>query len=184
MNKVARDSTLRLLDQQRRRLSLALAGAIGLIIILSLSLLLMASKRERIVVVPHSFSEEFWLETTTVSSSYIRQVGDYFVKLALTVNPDTVESQYAFILKNVYPAYYGTLKADFIEKVAQVKKKSVSTVFRAREYEVDAKNLFVIIKGDLELTTGRQHLDPQEKQYKVSFVYDDGRLYIKEIKEV
>lgn len=178
------DSRLNLLEKQKRRLSLLVVLEAGLITLLALILLVMAGKRERIVVVPAEFTEEFWVETNKVSSSYIRQVGDYFVKLAMTATPDTAESQYAFILKNVYPPYYGKLKSDFIQKIDKIKKKSITTVFNAREYAVDVHDLSVVITGDFQLSTGRQKLDSEEKRYKIGFIYDNGRLYVKEILEV
>jgi type IV conjugative transfer system protein TraE len=184
MNKASFDSKIMLLEQQKRRANLAVLILSGLVLLLTLTLLLMAGKRERVVIIPGALSEEVWLETTSVSPSYIRQVGDYFLKLAMTVTPDTAESQYAFILKNAYPSYYGSLKTEFIKKVEQIKRKSVSTVFNPREYQVDARDLSVIITGDFELSSGRQRLDVEEKSFKVSFVYDNGRLYLKEIVEV
>jgi len=111
-------------------------------------------------------------------------MGDYFLKLAMTATPDTAESQYATILRNVYPPYYGALKTEFIKKVDLIKKRSVATVFNAREYAVDLKDLSVIITGDFELSSGKQRLDVEEKSYKVSFIYDNARLYVKEITEV
>lgn len=184
MNKIGFDSRIILLEQQKRRALLSLVAMAAVIILLSLAIVVMASKRERVVILPTTFSEGVWLETNMVSPSYIRQVGDYFVKLAMTVTPDTAESQYAFILKNVYPPYYGDLKTVFIQKVEMIKKRAVTTVFNARSYEVDTKDLSVIVTGDFELSTGRQHLNVEEKSYKVSFVYDNGRLYVKEIVEV
>lgn len=173
-----------LLEQQKRRAYLGLLLTTTLIVLLILAILLLAGKRERIVIVPSTFSEEIWLETNKVSASYIRQLGDYFVKLAMTVTPDTAESQYAFILRNVYPSFHGELKTEFVKKVEQIKKKSVSTVFNAREYAVDVRDLSVVVTGDFELSSGKQRLDVEEKSYKISFIYDNGRLYVKEIVEV
>lgn len=184
MNKAGFDSKLKVLEQQKRRAYLGLILTTSLIVLLTLIILMLAGKRERVVILPGGFSEEIWLDTNKVSPSYIRQVGDYFVKLAMTVTPDTAESQYAFILKNVYPTYYGDLKTEFIKKIEQIKKKSVSTVFNAREYAVDVHDLSVVVTGDFELSSGKQRLDVEEKSYKISFVYDNGRLYVKEIVEV
>jgi len=184
MNKTEFDSKLIMLEQQKRRAYLGLLFTGTLIMFLVLVIIMLAGKSERVVIVPSNFSEEIWLETNKVSPSYIRQVGDYFIKLAMTVTPDTAESQYAFILKNVYPSYYGELKTEFVKKVEQIKKKSVSTVFNAREYAVDVRDLSVVVTGDFELSSGKQRLDVQEKSYKISFIYDNGRLYIKEIVEV
>lgn len=184
MNKLAFDTRLMLLEQQKRRAYLGLLFTSVLILLLALAILMLAGKRERVVIVPSTFSEEIWLETNKVSPSYIRQIGDYFIKLAMTVTPDTAESQYAFILKNVYPSYYGELKTEFVKKLEQVKRKSVSTVFNAREYAVDVHDLSVVVTGDFELSSGKQRLDVEEKSYKISFIYDNGRLYIKEIVEV
>jgi conjugal transfer pilus assembly protein TraE len=184
MNKAGFDSRLIILETQKRRAYLCLTLAISLIFILVIAIVLLAGKRERVVIVPTTFSEEIWLETNKVSPSYIRQIGDYFVKLAMTVTPDTAESQYAFILKNVYPSYYGGLKTEFIEKIERIKRKSLSTVFNAREYSVDVHDLSVTITGDFELSSGKQRLDVEEKSYKISFIYDNGRLYVKEIVEV
>lgn len=184
MNKGDFDSKLLMLEKQKMRANLALLVLSGLIFLLLLIVLIMAGKRERVVIIPGALSEEIWLDKNVVSPSYIRQVGDYFLKLAMTVTPDTAESQYAFILKNVYPSYYGSLKTDFVKSLERIKRKSVSTVFNARDYAVDAKDLSVIITGDFELSSGKQRLELEERSYKVSFVYDNGRLYLKEIVEV
>jgi type IV conjugative transfer system protein TraE len=111
-------------------------------------------------------------------------MGDYFIKLALTTTPETAENQFSVILKNAYPAHYAELKTVFVNKLDQIKKKSVSTVFHAREYEVDVHDLSVTVTGDFELGSGRQKLDIEEKRYKISFVYENGRLWVNEIVEV
>lgn len=184
MIKLEHDSRLAMVELQKKRAFLALLISVCVIILLSLALAVMAGKRERIVIIPSVFTEDIWLETSKVSPSYIRQMGDYFIKLALTTTPDTAENQFSTILKNAYPAHYAELKTGFIHRLEQIKKKSVSTVFNAREYEVDVHDLSVIITGDFELGSGRQKLDIEEKKYKVSFIYDNGRLWVNEILEV
>jgi conjugal transfer pilus assembly protein TraE len=184
MIKLEHDSRLALVEQQKKRAYLGLLVSTSVILLLSLALVLMATKRERVVIMPSIFTEDIWLETNKVSSSYIRQMGDYFIKLALTTTPDTAENQFSTILKNTYPRHYADLKTGFVHRLEQIKKKSVSTVFNAREYEVDVRDLSVIITGDFELGSGKQKLDIAEKSYKVSFVYDNGRLWVNEIVEV
>lgn len=178
------ESRIKSLVEQRRRMTIAIAFLAALVFIQTVSIFSIARKQDRILVMPPEIKESFWLDSNSVSDSYLRQVADYFIKTAMTVSPSTVESQYQYLLNNAYPAIYGDMKGQLLKRGNDVKQKGISTVFTSKSFQVDTENLRVIVSGELMVITGRNRAEPLRKQFSVHFKYENGRLYLKEINEV
>jgi len=178
------ESRLKSLLEQKKRLIFAVGFLCLIVFFQTFTIMMIGKKQDRVLISPPVITESFWLDSNTVSESYLRQIGDYFIKTAMTVTPNTVESQYQYILNNVYPEYFGDVKGQLLRRGNDVKNKGISTVFISKSYDIDMQTLTVNVRGDLIVITGRNRTDPMPKHFAAQFIYEHDRLYLKEINEV
>jgi len=178
------ESRLKSLVEQRKRLMVAVCFLSVIVMFQTITIMGISKKQDRVLVTPPVIKESFWLDAGSVSESYLRQIGDYFIKTAMTVSPSTVEPQFQYLLDNVYPRYYGDVKGQLLLRGNDIKGKGISTVFVSKSFEINEEELRVNISGNLIVLTGRSRTEPIKKEFSVQFVYENGRLYLKEISEV
>ncbi len=177
------DSVLTQLVHVRNRLGVALGIAAFLLVFLLLIIVLLAGNRERIVVLPDVVTEPFTLTAKKVSSSYLRQMADYYTRLVYSTTPQSVDAQIETLLFHVSPKHIPALKSQLIVYADAIKQKNIMSTFYPREFTIDTDNLTIDVVGDFVLLLGSEQLH-HTKVFKLQFLYEQGRLWIKQMEEV
>jgi conjugal transfer pilus assembly protein TraE len=168
---------------QRNRLLLAL-GVSGLMnVLLSLSLFSLIGK-ERVLVVPPVVSREFWVATDSVSDSYLEQMSEFFSSLVLNVTPSSFSTRSEQLLLHVDPSTYSIVKTQLVEQGIEVARRAMSTSFHPLSFKVDRNSLMVEVKGELKILIGNSPIETKIQAYQIQFSHRNGRIFIKEFKEV
>jgi conjugal transfer pilus assembly protein TraE len=93
---------------------------LALVFLLSFALILMALflfwKQERIVIVPPFIEKEFWVDSKSVSPTYLEQFGYFLGELILTKSSQSAATQRSVVLRHTDPAYVGILNKKLYEE--------------------------------------------------------------------
>jgi type IV conjugative transfer system protein TraE len=168
---------------QRNRLLLVVGVSALLNVLLGMSTFFMIGK-ERVIVVPPVVSHEFWIASDSVSDSYLEQMSEFFSGLVLNVTPSSFSSRSEQLLQHVDPSTYALVKAQLVEQGTEVARRAMSTNFHPVSFKIDRKNLIVEVKGDLKILIGNSPIETMSKNYQIQFSHRNGRIYIREFKEV
>lgn len=167
-----------------RLLQLMLVGFMASTLLLSLRLLLHTDK-ERTVVVPPLIDKTFWVERDDVAPELLVDMGIFLVQLAYNVSPASVDYQSKALLKYAAPEAYGTLKDATGVAAARMHEDQSSTVFTPRAFLTDKRpgKKAVAFIGDLKTYVTTNLVSTRGVAIMVSFKYQNGRLYIDQLKE-
>ena len=153
---------------------LSLLLALGVI---ALSLFLF-TKKERVVIVPPVVEKEFWVDSYTVSSSYLEQFGVFIGQLVLGKSVQSAPSQRAILLRHTSPSYAGPLRQKLIEEEEFLKKQNASYVFFPSQVRVNPTQMEVHLTGDRAAYSGGVQVSLNKEHYILSFSYVSGRLLL------
>lgn len=140
--------------------------------------------KERIVVTPAVINNEFWVSSDTVSDSYLEQMSGLFIGLALDISPSNFSKRSEQLLRHVHPSDYSLVKAQLVAQQAEIERRAMSTSFYPISFKIDRKKLIVEVKGELRIMIGGASMDVKTKTYQIPLMLHQGRLYVKQIKEV
>ncbi len=107
-----------LLVQRNFLTGLSLLLAVGLILATSFLFL----KKERIVVVPSVIEKEFWVDSSTVSATYLEQFGLFLGQLLLTKSSYSADLHRTILCRHTEPNYLSPLKQKLVEEEETSKK--------------------------------------------------------------
>ena len=168
---------------QRNALFAIALGSLIVILLLAITVFYMVG-RERIILVPPVMTNRFWVSSDDLSDSYLEQMSDFFVSLVLNVTPSSFEVRSQQLLQHVDPNSYAAVKTQMVEQEVEIKKRAMTTNFHATSFKIERKQLLVEVKGELRVIIGTAMLETKTKTYQIQFNHRQGRLYIKQFKEV
>jgi conjugal transfer pilus assembly protein TraE len=165
-------------------LQLLLVGFMASTLLLALRLVTHQDK-ERVVVTPPLIDKSFWVERDDVDPGLVLNMGIFLAQLAYTVSPASVDFQSDAILKYASPEAYGALKEATSVAAARMHEDQSSTVFTPRAYLMDKRpgKKTVAFMGDLKTYVTTNLVSTRGVAIVVSFKYQNGRLYIDQMKE-
>lgn len=140
--------------------------------------------RERIVIVPPTVNQAFWVNSQTVSPEYLSQISSFLTQLRLNMTPSNAEYQRETLLRYTDPTYYGELKNELVEEADHLEKTHTSLIFYPVDISVDAHVLTAQISGDFSATVGNVPLPVQRLTYFLRYRYSQGRLWLQSFQEV
>ena len=157
-------------------------------IVMSLSVLallvILLQKERQVVVVPPVVNDAFTVTQHTVSESYLTQMSDYFLSLALNKSPGNARHQTTNLLSYVEPSFFDALKAILAKTDAKIAKENISTSFFPVRDQVWPKAMIVKVTGDFVSKVGDKTLPTQRLTYLLKYHYVQGRLHIVDFKEI
>lgn len=155
-----------------------------LLVVVALSIALAkADRTHRETLIPPSVSKTFWIDDDKVSPSYLEQMGQYLIQLALNRSPGNAEGQINELLKYVAPSSYPELQKQLIAEVTRQKEDRVSTVYYPTNVSVSEGRQSVLFEGVLNTWISDKLIKQEQKRYLIIFAFQ-GKVYIKEIKDV
>ncbi len=139
--------------------------------------------RERIVVVPPTLHQSFWVEGERASREYLAQMGYFLMQLTLDVTPQSVDHQAEVLLQYAAPSAYGDLHAAMLATAARLKRDGASTLFSAQDLVVDEATQRVGIRGQLTTFIGDRRVSALERGYALELQTLGGRLFLTAFRE-
>lgn len=178
MNRVIFEKNLQSLEFQRNVfLGISILLAIGTIILSSF----LFFKRERIIIVPPVIEKEFWVDSQSVSPTYLEQLGLFLGQLLLGKSSQSAASQRSILLRHVDPAYAGALKQRLIEEEEILTKQNASYVFYPVDIKVNPSEMSLTLIGDRQLFVNGKQISSAREDYTLQFSYLGSRLLLKGI---
>ena len=170
-------SLFRTLDDALRAFWLTLAIAVCQAFALIILVGVVATRHERIVLLPPYVDKEMSLGWATANADYLKSIGFYFVTMANSVTPANVEFVKKAVGSVVDATIYPAIRKRFEATAAEPAFKSYGHVqpFEATlvQYEPETSKVFVC--GDAN-TGGQNHL--AGVTYEMVIVMRNGRPWI------
>lgn len=157
--------------------------SMSLNVMLSIGLIL-SMGHERIVLLPPTLHQSFWVGHNDVSPQYLVEMSDFFVSMRFNVSPNSIHSQQQTLLHYIDPSAYEAMKIKMLDEAEHITKEHVTTAFYPMDIKVNAKALQAYVIGDLMTTVGNTVLPIQRVKYRMSYQYNNGRLWVKSFEEV
>lgn len=158
---------------------------LSLSFVLAVSLLILAififQKNERIIISPPKIDKEFWVESSSVSPTYLEQFAIFLGQLILTKSPQSAAAQRSVVLRHVDPSVYGEINKKLVDEEKKLIKQQAAYVFYPTDIQMDMPNLQMLLTGDRIFYVSGKSVSTSRENYKLSFVYAGGRLLLKEI---
>lgn len=145
---------------------------------------LTADRTHRETLIPPDVSKTFWVEGKRASASYLEQMGQFVIGLALNATPASADYNAQQILKYATPQAYGTLEAELGSNALHMKEVNVSTYFSPQSVRVNEAKQSVLFQGNLSSLIGDKVVNTASKQYIVRFKMQGGTIYLTELRDV
>lgn len=135
-------------------------------------------KNEKVIVIPTGLKESVWIENNRVDPAYVEEMSEYFLHLALHTTPSSAAYHHKTLLKHVYPAKYGAVKAHLMNEAKRLKKDNVSTLFKPRSIKVLKDGKTVRIVGAFATFVGNKRISDEEKTFVLKTLVLKGRIFL------
>ena len=171
-----------LLNQRNRLMCAAL-------LLCSLSLVLgcitwTLTGKERTIVLPAELHRPFWITDQAMSDSYLEQIAQFLVHVLLNVTPTTFAQSQEQFLSYVAPQYFSAMRTQLVAQQLEIERLGMSSIFYPRQFKVNAQKKFVEVEGALKISLGNSPLESQTKSYRLTFLQEQGRLWLRSFEEL
>ena len=158
------------------------ASILGNLIIGSVAFNL-STRSVRTQLVPPNISKSFWVDSATLESDYLEEMGGYVITVFASFTPGSADFKKNTLLKMVHPSTYGDLNKRWTVAVNRIKQDGISRIFWPREVRVQKETKSVALCGLLETwIADKRSGDPKMTCYVVVFA-NDGITTIKDLHE-
>jgi conjugal transfer pilus assembly protein TraE len=140
--------------------------------------IVLMSSHEKVIVTPPAITQSFWVKGSSVSASYLEQMGQFYADLLLTFSPDSFRARKDLVLRYTDPAYHGALDAQLTADLDRISRDRISEVFYPANTRVRLDALEVAISGDLITYVGSQQASVKHPTYVIRFSNRDGQLFV------
>jgi type IV conjugative transfer system protein TraE len=144
--------------------------------------LLLLTQKERVIVVPAGFSQAVWQDDKSFSSSYLEEMGLFFISLAFDSTPENVEFKKRSLLKYIASASFHQLQAALLKDAQRIKDKDLSSSFAVSRVHASPLIPALKVEGILSLRQNGVELSQKKKEVFMRFGREGGRLVIMELK--
>ena len=133
---------------------------------------------EHTIVVPPSVKESFWISDHNVSESYLTQMTEFLLGLALNKTPGNARYQTNILLKYVDPSVFNRLKQKMSVDDDKAIKENISTTFFPVKDKVWIDAMKVEVTGDFMSRLGDKVNPSQRTTYVIHYNYRHGHLHV------
>lgn len=155
-------------------MGLSMLLAVGLILVSTL----LFFKNERIIVVPSVIEKEFWVDSSSVSATYLEQYGIFLGQMLLNKSPHSADIHRTVLCRHTDPNYLALLKQKLVEEEDILKKQNASYVFFLNNVFVYQDQLKVTLLGDRQFFIAGQKTSCENCAYTLHFSYLGARLLL------
>ena len=154
-----------------------------LLFVVFLQTLFLFFKNEKIIISPPELNQSYWIEGDRFSRSYLEEMAYFFTHLMLDVSESSVLSQGEILLRYVLPESYGNFKTKLLSDEKRLKKQQLSLCFSPKTIEF-REPLAADITGILSTYVGSQKISSNQETYRIGFVQQKGRLFLKSFETI
>jgi conjugal transfer pilus assembly protein TraE len=158
----------------------------ALCVILALTVLLQSaflfSKKERVVITPPFIEKSFWVDSSTISPTYLEQFGVFLGQNLLSKTSASSPGQRNLLLRHTSPAFSGILKQRLLDEEEVLKKQMTSYTFFTKSVDVDINKMSVILSGARSNYANGHSISNKDESYELSFIFSGGRLLLNGVK--
>lgn len=154
------------------------------ILILSIAIVSLAGNVKTIIM-PPVINKTFWVEDATASDTYIRDMTEFFVQLALNVSPGSVNDKKDMFLRYVHSGSKGNLQAKMGVEADRIIRFNASQVFypEGGVFISSKDSLSAGVNGKLITMIGNTSNLPVPKTYRFKYKIDAGQIRVIEFTE-
>jgi conjugal transfer pilus assembly protein TraE len=163
----------------QRNVFLALSFLLAIALVITASFLF--TKSERTIIVPSVIQKEFWVDSKSVSPTYLEQYGYFISQLLLSKSGHSAQAQREILLRHTDPSFVGALNIKLREEEEFLTKQGASYVFYPTEIQIDPENLEILLIGDRIIYTGGKSVSTEREGYILSFSNKNLGLQLKGI---
>lgn len=168
---------------QRNRLMLA-SLCLCVLCLLEACLHIRLMGKARTIVLPAQVQRAFWVSGDAVSDSYLEQMAQFLASLLLNVSPSTFALNSEQFLAQVSAQHFSAVKTQLVAQQLEIERLGMSSTFYAKRFEINQKALTADVQGELKMVLGNSPLPMQSKSYRLQFIREQGRLWLRSFEEL
>jgi conjugal transfer pilus assembly protein TraE len=158
-------------------------AAISIILCLSIVILscFLFLKRERVIISPPVIEKSFWIDSNSISPTYLEQFGVFMGQLLLNKSAQSSAEQRSIILRHTDPSFSGLMRQRLLEEEEMLKKQNAAYTFYPISVKVDMGKMEVILRGERIVFAGPKQVSSKLETYVLKFIYEGSRLFLQEV---
>lgn len=153
----------------KQRNMLAIVGAVLFCLVMMLTVL--ASSRDREVVLQPILSKPLTLSSDNVSGEYLTMVTRDAALLTLNRSPENLQYWMDSILELADPQTHGKLKAQLMKLVEEQSGSNISQYFTISKLTVDPASLTSEVNGIMHTVVGSKEVTAEARTFKYVWTY-------------
>lgn len=123
----------------------------------------------RIIVVPPTLTDEFWIEKNKVSDKYLEQMAVFIATLTGNLTPRNAEFNVEALLHYMEDSRVVEVKDDLLAQAAFIRKNNISQIYHADSIKTDIDNQMVTIEGEVTRYIGSIKVSQEKMAVHVGF---------------
>ena len=153
--------------RQRNLLALAtlLLGALVIV------LFLIASSRDREIVLQPVLRSNLTVSSAGVSKDYLEMITRDVAVLTLNRSPRNLEYWMNEVLEITHPGSQGTVKGELLKILDEQRGSSISQTYTIQSMKVDPKALVSEVAGELQTIVGNRVISVENRRFRYTWDY-------------
>lgn len=153
---------------RQRNLLMVVAAALSAV---SAILLLVTATRDREVILQPVLASALSVNSAGVSREYLELITRDTAVLTLDRSPANLEYWMKSVLDITAPSAQGRIRADLMKIVNEQRGSSISQFFTIQTMEIDPKNLWSTVTGDLHTIVGNKVVSRDRRTFRFDWQY-------------
>lgn len=153
---------------RQRNLLVIVAAALGA---LSAILLLVTATRDREIILQPVLARPLAVNSAGVSREYLELITRDTAVLTLDRSPSNLEYWMKSVLDITAPSAQGKIRGDLMKIVNEQRGSSIAQFFTIQTMEIDPKNLWSTVTGDLHTIVGNKIVSSERRTFRFDWQY-------------
>lgn len=153
---------------RQRNLLVIVAAALGA---LSAILVLVTVTRDREVILQPILGSPLAVNSSGVSREYLEMITRDTAVLTLDRSPANLEYWMKSVLDITAPSAQGKIRGDLMKIVNEQRGSSIAQFFTIQTMEIDPKNLWSTVTGDLHTIVGNKVVSNERRTFRFDWQY-------------
>ena len=154
------------------------------VILLAAALILNATafrENNRIVIVPPTLNEEFWIERGKASPEYLEQMSVFIATLAGNLSPRSADFNMNTLIKYIAADRLVEVKDDLIAQADYIKKNNITQSFYAESTSIDNGKQSVVVGGDVTRHIGAIKVSAEHMRINIRYKFKDYSVKVADL---
>lgn len=154
------------------------------VLLLGVGLILNATvlrEETKIVVVPPTLTNEFWLERNRASETYIEQMAVFVATLAGNLSPRSAEYNVDALLKYMEPTRMIEVRDDLKAQAEYIKKNNIAQSYHPSGSQIDIDKQSAVVEGTVVRHVGSIKVSEEKMAVHMKFKLSDYFLRVTDL---